>query len=124
MPAAGGAKGKGLPDFWSNFEDLKKRYLPPSCKGEKILAFGLTEPDAGSNPLEMTTTYDKQGDHFVLNGVKYLISNAGIASYGTVLQVDPEAARITVDLRDNPDNMPCGLNLTEGTAIRCLVRYI
>ena len=40
------------------------------------------------------------------------------------VQVDPEAARITVDLRDNPDNMPCGLNLTEGTAIRCLVRYI
>jgi N-methylhydantoinase B len=33
-----------------------------------------------------------------------------------VVSVDPEAARITVDLRDNPDNMPCGLNLTEGTA--------
>src|SRR6266850_7873478 len=42
---------------WGN-EEQKKRYLPASCKGEKILAFGLTEPDAGSNPLEMTTTYE------------------------------------------------------------------
>lgn len=48
-------------------------------KGEKILAFGLTEPDAGSNPREMTTSYEKKGDHYVLNGVKYLISNGGIA---------------------------------------------
>lgn len=64
---------------WGN-EEQKKRYLPPSCRGEKIMAFGLTEPDAGSNPLEMTTTYERQGNKFVLNGVKYLISNAGIAS--------------------------------------------
>src|SRR5262249_20826530 len=40
---------------------------------------GLTEPDAGSNPLEMTSTYERQGDHFLLNGIKYLISNGGIA---------------------------------------------
>ncbi len=64
---------------WGN-DEQKKRYLPPSCKGEKILAFGLTEPDAGSNPLEMTSNYEKQGDQFVLNGTKYLISNAGIAN--------------------------------------------
>src|SRR6059058_3958140 len=60
-------------------DDLKKRYLPPACRGEKILAFGLTEPDAGSNPLEMTSTYVRRGDKFILNGVKYLISNGGIA---------------------------------------------
>lgn len=59
--------------------DQKQRYLPAACEGTKILAFGLTEPDAGSNPLEMTTTYEKVGDHYVLNGVKYLISNGGIA---------------------------------------------
>ncbi len=56
-----------------------ERYLPSSCRGEKIMAFGLTEPDAGSNPLEMTTTYRRAGDKFLLNGVKYLISNGGIA---------------------------------------------
>src|ERR1700675_3968798 len=64
---------------WGN-DEQQRRYLPPSCKGEKILAFGLTEPDAGSNPLEMTSTYERKADHFLLNGVKYLISNAGIAS--------------------------------------------
>jgi alkylation response protein AidB-like acyl-CoA dehydrogenase len=63
---------------WGN-EEQKKRYLPASVRGEKILAFGLTEPEAGSNPLEMQMTYERQGDHFLLNGVKYLISNAGIA---------------------------------------------
>ena len=65
--------------IWGS-EEQKRQYLPPSCRGEKILAFGLTEPDAGSNPLEMTSTYDRQGDVIILNGVKYLISNAGIAT--------------------------------------------
>jgi alkylation response protein AidB-like acyl-CoA dehydrogenase len=60
-------------------EDLKRRYLPAACRGEKILAFGLTEMDAGSNPLEMQSTYERRGDRVVLNGVKYLISNGGIA---------------------------------------------
>src|SRR5262249_32748081 len=60
-------------------DDLKKRYLPAAARGEKILAFGLTEPDAGSNPLEMTSTFERRGDRIVLNGVKYLISNGGIA---------------------------------------------
>lgn len=64
---------------WGN-DDQKKRYLPAACQAEKILAFGLTEPEAGSNPLEMQTTYERKGDKFILNGVKYLISNAGIAS--------------------------------------------
>ena len=64
---------------WGN-DDQKKRYLPPSVRGDKVLAFGLTEPDAGSNPLEMTMQYERQGDHYLLNGVKYQISNAGIAT--------------------------------------------
>ncbi|MFO0802460.1 MAG: acyl-CoA dehydrogenase family protein [Gemmataceae bacterium] len=58
---------------------LKKKYLPAAAAGEKVLAFGLTEPDAGSNPREMTTTFEKKSDRFILNGVKYLISNGGIA---------------------------------------------
>ena len=58
---------------------VKKKYLPAAVRGEKILAFGLTEPEAGSNPRQMTTTFEKKGDHFVLNGTKYLISNGGIA---------------------------------------------
>jgi alkylation response protein AidB-like acyl-CoA dehydrogenase len=64
---------------WGN-DEQKHRYLPAAARGEKILAFGLTEPEAGSNPLEMQMTYERRGENFVLNGVKYLISNAGIAS--------------------------------------------
>jgi alkylation response protein AidB-like acyl-CoA dehydrogenase len=64
---------------WGN-EEQKRRYLPASCKGDKILAFGLTEPEAGSNPLEIQMTYERKDDKILLNGVKYLISNAGIAT--------------------------------------------
>src|ERR1700722_2225777 len=63
---------------WGN-ADQKRRYLPAAARGDKIMAFGLTEPEAGSNPLEMQSTYERRGDQFVLNGVKYLISNGGIA---------------------------------------------
>jgi alkylation response protein AidB-like acyl-CoA dehydrogenase len=63
---------------WGN-DDQKRRYLIPSSRGEKTLAFGLTEPDAGSNPIEMQMTYERQGNQYLLSGVKYLISNAGIA---------------------------------------------
>ena len=87
-----GREGTGVRTFFSGHvsigaypiltwgtDDQKKRYLPPAARGELILAFGLTEPEAGSNPLEMQSTYERRGDKFVLNGVKYLISNGGIA---------------------------------------------
>src|SRR5437870_10175842 len=64
--------------IWGN-EEQKRRYLPAAARGEKIMAFGLTEPEAGSNPLEMQMTYERKGDQYLLNGMKYLISNAGIA---------------------------------------------
>jgi alkylation response protein AidB-like acyl-CoA dehydrogenase len=60
-------------------EAVKRKYLPAASRGEKILAFGLTEPEAGSNPRELTSTFEKKGNNYVLNGVKYLISNGGIA---------------------------------------------
>jgi alkylation response protein AidB-like acyl-CoA dehydrogenase len=58
---------------------VKRKYLPAACRGEKVFAFGLTEPEAGSNPRELTTTFEKKGGNYILNGVKYLISNGGIA---------------------------------------------
>ena len=60
-------------------DGLKRRYLPQACSGQTVLAFGLTEPEAGSNPLEMQSTYERRDGKFILNGVKYLISNGGIA---------------------------------------------
>jgi alkylation response protein AidB-like acyl-CoA dehydrogenase len=59
--------------------DQQREYLQPSARGEKIMAFGLTEPEAGSNPLELQSSYRQEGDHYLLNGIKYLISNGGIA---------------------------------------------
>ncbi len=58
------------------------------------MAFGLTEPEAGSNPLEMTSTYRRDGDRFLLNGVKYLISNGGIADAVVVFAYPARRQRI------------------------------
>jgi alkylation response protein AidB-like acyl-CoA dehydrogenase len=84
---------------WGN-EDQKRRYLPPSCTGEKILAFGLTEPEAGSNPLEMQSTYARKGADFALNGVKYLISNAGIATTVVTFAYPKAGGRISAFIAD------------------------
>jgi len=84
---------------WGN-EDQKQRYLPASCKGDKVLAFGLTEPDAGSNPLEMTSTYAREGDHFLLNGVKYLISNGGIADAIVTFAYPKDGGKISAFIID------------------------
>ncbi len=84
---------------WGN-EDQKKRYLPASCRGEKVMAFGLTEPDAGSNPLEMTSTYTRQGNKFLLNGVKYLISNGGIADVVVTFAYPKEGGRVSAFILD------------------------
>jgi alkylation response protein AidB-like acyl-CoA dehydrogenase len=89
---------------WGN-EEQKRHYLPPSARGEKILAFGLTEPEAGSNPLEMQMTYERRGDRIVLNGVKYLISNAGIATTVVLFAYPKGGKRVSafiVDLVDGP----------------------
>lgn len=84
---------------WGN-EDQKQRYLPASCKGDKILAFGLTEPDAGSNPLEMQMTYERKGDQYLLNGVKYLISNAGIATTVVTFAYPKAKGRVSAFIAD------------------------
>jgi alkylation response protein AidB-like acyl-CoA dehydrogenase len=70
--------GQGPILSWGS-DEQKRRYLPPSSRGEILCAFGLTEPEAGSNPREMKMTYRRRGDEFVLDGEKYLISNGGIA---------------------------------------------
>ena len=70
--------GQGPIVAWGN-DEQKRRFLPRSAVGEIVCAFGLTEPGAGSNPREMTMTYRRRGDEFLLNGEKYLISNGGIA---------------------------------------------
>ena len=65
-------------------EDQKRRYLPAMCSGKLIGCFGLTEPNAGSDPSGMETTAVANGDHWVLNGHKIWISNGGVAGLAVV----------------------------------------
>lgn len=60
-------------------EELKKKYLPRLCSGEMIASFALTEPEAGSDTLNLKTEARKKGDKWILNGSKIWITNAGIA---------------------------------------------
>ncbi len=62
----------------------KDRYLPEMAKGEIIGCFGLTEPDAGSNPAGMRTTAIDDGDSWVLNGTKRWITNGNLAQVALV----------------------------------------
>lgn len=60
-------------------DSLKDKYLPMLSSGEFIGCFGLTEPDAGSNPNDMKTNAVRDGNHYILNGSKTWISNSPIA---------------------------------------------
>ena len=65
---------------WGN-EEQKEKYLIPQAKGEKIGAFGLTEPGAGSDVASMQSTAVKEGDYYILNGQKTWISLSDVADY-------------------------------------------
>jgi len=72
-------------------EAQKSRYLPPLASGEMIGAFALTEPESGSDAGSLRTTARRDGDAYVVDGVKRFITNA------------PEAGLITVFARTSPD---------------------
>ena len=75
------------PIFAYGTEEQKKKYLVPLAKGEKIGAFGLTEPNAGSDAGGTETTAVLKGDHYVLNGGKIFITNAPKADTYVVFAV-------------------------------------
>ena len=75
------------PIFAYGTEEQKKKYLIPLAKGEKIGAFGLTEPNAGSDAGGTETTAVLKGDHYVLNGGKIFITNAPKADTYVVFAV-------------------------------------
>ncbi len=65
-------------------EELKKRYLPMVASGQSQASYCLSEPDAGSDVASMRTVAVRDGDHYVLNGTKYWVTNAGISSTYTI----------------------------------------
>lgn len=62
-------------------EEQKQKYLVPVCTGESFGAFGLTEPNAGSDAGGTQTTAKEEGDHYVINGNKAFITNASYAKH-------------------------------------------
>jgi alkylation response protein AidB-like acyl-CoA dehydrogenase len=92
-----GQEGTGIRTFFSGHVSLgqstlqkwgtdeqKERYLPETTSGEMIMAFGLTEPTAGSDPASMKTNFEERGDSYYLNGQKAWISNGSIADLAIV----------------------------------------
>ncbi len=66
-------------------DEQKKRFLPDLASGKKLAAFGLTEPNAGSDAGGIETTARKEGDEYVLNGSKVFITNGGVADIYTIV---------------------------------------
>jgi butyryl-CoA dehydrogenase len=85
------ASGLGtIPIILFGTEEQKKKYLPRLAAGEILAAFGLTEPNAGSDAAGIKTTAKPDGDSYVLNGTKQWITNGGEASIYTVVALtDP-----------------------------------
>jgi alkylation response protein AidB-like acyl-CoA dehydrogenase len=83
-----------LPILLAANEEQKAKYLPPLSSGEKLAAFGLTEPGGGSDVARLKCKAERQGDEYILNGAKNFITNGGVAE------------TITVYAITNPENKP------------------
>ncbi|MDM3870483.1 acyl-CoA dehydrogenase family protein [Porticoccus sp. W117] len=85
--------GSGPISLFGN-DEQQQQYLPAVRSGDKIAAFALTEPEAGSDVAACSTSAVEEGDHFVLNGEKTFISNGGIADFYVVFaRTSDEGAR-------------------------------
>lgn len=74
-------------------EEQKKKYLPALVRGEKMIAFGITEPDAGSDAAGIKTRAIRQGDKYIINGSKMFITNGCFANWLLVFCItNPDAS--------------------------------
>jgi alkylation response protein AidB-like acyl-CoA dehydrogenase len=82
-----------MPLLLSASSELKAKYLPKVASGEGMFSYCLSEPEAGSDAASMTTKAVRDGDSWVLNGVKRWITNAGVSEFYTVFAVTDPGAR-------------------------------
>ena len=82
-----------LPWLLAGSDELKQTFLPPIARGEAMASYCLSEPEAGSDAVNMKTRAVRDGDFYVLNGVKRWITNAGVSQYYTVFAVTDPGAR-------------------------------
>ena len=95
----------GLEEFGT--EEQKEKYLTPLAKGEKIGAFCLSEPEAGSDATSQRTTAVDMGDHYILNGTKNWITNGGSAStYLVIAQTHPQKGHKGINVLIVEKGMP------------------
>lgn len=80
------------PIYEHGTEEQKMQYLPKLCAGEWVGAFGLTEPNAGTDASGQQTTAEDMGDHWLLNGSKIFITNAGFAHVFVVFAMTDKKA--------------------------------
>ena len=74
-------------------EEQKQKYLIPLARGQKLGAFALTEPNAGSDPASMETTAELQGKHYILNGTKIFITSGSSSDIVMVMASTDRAKR-------------------------------
>ncbi len=96
-----------LPIIIAGSKEVKERFLPAVATGERLCAFAITEPQAGSDAGGIRTTAIREGDHYVLNGTKQWITNGGEAEIYTVVALTkpekgPRGASVLVVEKDTP----------------------
>ncbi len=96
-----------LPILIGGSPELKERFLPGVASGERLCAFAITESGAGSDAGGVRTTAVRDGDHYILNGTKQWITNAGEAEIYTVVvltspEKGPRGASVLVVEKDTP----------------------
>jgi alkylation response protein AidB-like acyl-CoA dehydrogenase len=88
-----------MPIYLHGTAEQKKRFLIPAIKGEKIAAFGLTEPNVGSDTASIQTRAVRRGDDYVINGTKMFITNAPICDFVIVAAyTQPEKRGLGINL--------------------------
>ena len=96
-----------IPILIAGSPEIKERFLPSVASGERLCAFAITEAGAGSDAGGVRTTAVRDGDHYILNGTKQWISNAGEAEIYTVVALTdpskgPRGASVIVVEKDTP----------------------
>jgi acyl-CoA dehydrogenase len=101
-----------MPIVLGGNEALQKAWLPRVIQGEAMAAFAMTEPNAGSDVVNMSTRARRKGEEYIIDGEKHLITNAGIADFYTVFAVtDPDVGHRGISCFLVPADSP-GLRFT------------
>jgi alkylation response protein AidB-like acyl-CoA dehydrogenase len=118
--------GASVVSYWGN-DEQKQRYLPEAARGQRVFGFGLTEPDAGSNPASMQTRFERTSAGYLLNGQKKWIGNAAEGGTLVTFARDQKTGKISAFLIDSQtpgyraEIIPHKLGMP--TAGTCLVTY-